>query len=113
MMVVLITCPNRKEGEKIGQSLVSEKLAACVNIVPGLLSIFCWEGKLNKEKEVLLIVKTRNTQFSLLEKRVRQLHSYSVPEVIGLPIVKGSKAYLKWVREMTDQKGGVGKSSKK
>ena len=99
--VILITCPSKKEAKKIGHHLVSEKLAACVNIIPGLISIFYWQGKLNEEKEVLLIVKSRSSCFSKLEKRIRQIHSYSVPEVIALPIVQGSRAYLQWIREMT------------
>jgi periplasmic divalent cation tolerance protein len=111
-IVVFITCPHQKEGQRIGKILVSEKLAACVNIIPGLVSIFNWEGKLNQEKEILLIVKTRSSCFQKLEKRVRQIHSYSVPEVIGLPIVKGSKAYINWLVAMTQGKKAVRKKSK-
>jgi len=112
-MVVLITCPHQKEGQRIGKVLVSEKLAACVNIIPGLVSIFNWEGRLHQEKEILLLVKTRSSCFQKLEKRVRQIHSYSVPEVIGLPIVKGSKNYLNWLIAMTRDKKGSKKKSKK
>ena len=112
-IVVFITCPNKKEGENIGAHLVSEKLAACVNVVPGLKSIFHWDGKLNRENEVLLIIKTKLSCFNKLEKRVLRLHSYSVPEVVGLPIVKGSQKYLKWVREMTNSKKSPGRGPKK
>ena len=100
-IVIFITSPSREEAKRLGFHLVSEGLAACVNIVPGLISLFRWEGRLHEEKEFLLIVKTRTSSFKKLEKRVRELHSYSVPEVIGLPIVQGSKPYLQWVRAMT------------
>ncbi len=100
-VVIFITSPSRGEAKRLGCHLVSEGLAACVNIVPGLISLFRWEGKLHEEREFLLIVKSRTSCFKKLEKRVRELHSYSVPEVIGLPIVEGSKAYLQWVRAMT------------
>jgi periplasmic divalent cation tolerance protein len=81
--------------------LVEERLAACANIVKDIRSVFRWEGKIEDDSEALMVLKTREALFEDLEKRVRELHSYSVPEVIALPIVKGSEAYLSWLQEET------------
>ena len=97
-IVVLVTSPSEEEAERLASGLVEEKLAACVNIVP-ISSLFRWEGKLSKENESLLIIKTRYSLFHNLEKRVKELHSYQVPEIIALPVVAGSKDYLDWVAE--------------
>jgi periplasmic divalent cation tolerance protein len=101
ILVVLVTCPSRNVGEKLGRVLVQEGLAACVNIVPGLTSIYRWEGKICKDTESLLIIKTRRRRLPALTRRVQGLHSYSVPEIIALPLVGGSSAYLSWVRAST------------
>jgi periplasmic divalent cation tolerance protein len=87
--------------EVLGQSVVEERLAACANVVPGLTSIYRWEGKLCRDREVLVIMKTRRPRFQTLARRVRALHPYSVPEIIALPVVAGSPAYLQWVAEST------------
>jgi periplasmic divalent cation tolerance protein len=100
-IVVLITAPSAEEAAKIAKALVEERLAACANIVRDIRSVFRWEGKIEDDSEVLIVLKTREALFEDLEKRVRELHSYSVPEVIALPIVKGSEAYLKWLEEET------------
>lgn len=100
-IVVLITAPSAEEAAKIAKALVEERLAACANIVRDIRSVFRWEGKIEDDSEVLIVLKTREALFGDLEKRVRELHSYSVPEVIALPIVKGSEAYLKWLEEET------------
>ncbi len=97
-IVVLVTSPSEGEAEKLAARLVEEKLAACVNILP-TSSLFRWEGKLSTENESLLIIKTRHSLFHNLEKRVKELHSYQVPEIIALPVVAGSKDYLDWVAE--------------
>jgi periplasmic divalent cation tolerance protein len=101
-MVVLVTCGSEEEAEKIANSLIEERLAACVNIISPVRSIYRWEGKIWDEKEWMLIIKTRKKRFEDLEKKVKSLHSYSVPEIIVLPIVKGSASYLKWLEEMTE-----------
>ena len=101
-MVVLVTCGSEEEAEKIANSLIEERLAACVNIISPVRSIYRWEGKISDEKEWMLIIKTRKKRFEDLEKKVKSLHSYSVPEIIVLPIVKGSASYLKWLEEMTE-----------
>jgi periplasmic divalent cation tolerance protein len=100
-IVVLVTAPSAEEAAKIAKVLVEERLAACANIVKDIRSVFRWEGKIEDDSEALIVLKSREALFEDLEKRVRALHSYSVPEVIALPIVKGSEAYLKWLEEET------------
>jgi periplasmic divalent cation tolerance protein len=101
-MVVLVTCGSEEEGLKIARTLVEERLAACVNLLSPIRSIYRWEGKTCDEKEWLLIIKTKKERFEDLEKKVKSLHSYSVPEIIGLPIVEGTSFYLQWLEEMTE-----------
>ncbi len=100
-IVVLVTCGSEEEGLKIAHALVEERLAACVNLISPVRSIYRWEGKIWDEKEWILFIKTEKERFEELERKVRSLHSYSVPEIIGLPIVEGSASYLKWLEEMT------------
>ncbi len=99
--VVLITTSSQEEAQKIGRTMVEERLFACVNIVSPIQSIFHWEGKLNDEKEALIIAKTKTGLFSEVVKRVKELHSYTVPEVLFLPILHGSESYLNWVETET------------
>ena len=96
--VVLITAPDAETGERIARSLVEEGLAACVNLVPGVRSIFRWEGRVEDETEVLLVTKTRADRLERLGDRVRDLHPYDLPEVLALAAAGGSEAYLDWVR---------------
>jgi periplasmic divalent cation tolerance protein len=100
-IIVLITASSEGEAEKIGSALVNEHLAACVNIVPGVRSLFFWEGKTQNERELLLICKSRQSLLDRIIARVKALHSYAVPEVIALPVVGGSGDYLDWVRKET------------
>jgi periplasmic divalent cation tolerance protein len=100
-IVVFVTCASEEEGLKIANALVEEHLAACVNLISPIRSIYRWEGKIWNEKEWLLIIKTRQDRFGELERKVRSLHSYSVPEIISLPISDGSSSYLKWIKENT------------
>ena len=100
-IVVLITTPSKEEAEKLGNHLVESKLAACVNIVSGVLSIFFWEGKRCQESEALLLIKTKKSLFQPLCEAVLKQHPYSVPEIIALPIVEGSPDYLQWVEDCT------------
>jgi periplasmic divalent cation tolerance protein len=101
-IVVLVTCGSEDEAIKIANALVEEHLAACVNLIAPIRSIYRWEGKIWDEKEWLLVIKTQKDRFKELEKEVKTLHSYSVPEIISLPIVEGSSAYLNWIRENTE-----------
>jgi len=98
-IVIFITAANIKEAERIASALVKEKLAACVNIVEGIKSLFWWQGKVDCSKEVLLMVKSRKSKISKIIRRVKSLHSYEVPEIIALPIVAGEPNYLKWLNE--------------
>ena len=99
--VVLVTCPSRLVGETIGRALVEKRLAACVNVLPGVRSIYRWEGKVQRDSEVLLAIKTRRRHLSALQRMMRSLHPYTVPEIIALPVTGGSAAYLAWVRDST------------
>jgi periplasmic divalent cation tolerance protein len=96
--VVLITAPDADTGASLARALVGERLAACVNLVPGIRSIYRWEGSIEEGDEVLMVVKTRAARCKALRARVNDLHPYDVPEVIELPIGGGSPAYLEWVR---------------
>ena len=100
-IVVLVTCGSEEEALKIAHSLVEERVAACVNLVSPVRSIYRWEEKIWDEKEWILIIKTQKEKFKALEKKVKSLHSYSVPEIISLPIVDGSTSYLSWIDENT------------
>jgi periplasmic divalent cation tolerance protein len=101
-IVVLVTCGSEEEALKIANALVEAHLAACVNLVAPIRSIYRWEGKIWDEKEWLLIIKTQKQRLEELEKKVKSLHSYSVPEIISLPIMEGSSAYLNWIKENTE-----------
>lgn len=100
-LAVLVTCPSRKTGEMVARLLVRERLAACVNVIPGLTSIYRWEGKICRDAEVLLVIKSRRSRLAALTRRVKSLHPYSVPEVIALPVAGGSTSYLSWIRDST------------
>jgi periplasmic divalent cation tolerance protein len=101
-IVVFVTAGSEAEAETIAKALVEERLAACVNILSPIRSIYRWEGKVTDDQERLLIIKTRAERFSAVEARVKTLHSYQVPEVIALPIVQGSEGYLRWLLEEAD-----------
>jgi periplasmic divalent cation tolerance protein len=100
-IVVLVTCGSEDEALKIANTLVEDHLAACVNVVAPIRSVYRWEGNICDEKEWLMIIKTQKHRFEELEKKVKSLHSYSVPEIISLSITEGSSAYLNWIRENT------------
>jgi len=100
-IVIFITASNEDEAVKIAKALVEEKLAACVNIVKNIRSIYSWQGKIEDEPEVLMLVKTQKRLFESLSQKVKELHSYTVPEIITVPIIDGSQDYLKWLKEVT------------
>ena len=100
-LLVLVTVPSHSEGERIGRKLVETKLAACVNIIPHLYSIFFWQGKIVEEGEFLMLIKTMPDRMEELIKKIKKIHSYDVPEIIALPVVSGSSDYIKWVIEST------------
>lgn len=101
VIVVYITAPNEEDAVKISRAVVEERLAGCVNIVKGIRSIYSWQGKIEDDSEVLMIAKTQRHLFGSLKKRVKELHSYTVPEIIALPVVEGSEDYLNWLKEVT------------
>jgi len=98
-VVVFITVGSTEEGEQLARALVEEKLAACVNRIAGVQSTYRWQGQVVTDQEQLLVVKTSAAMFDQLEQRVRELHSYDVPEIVTVPIVRGSAAYLNWLSD--------------
>ena len=104
LLVVLITAPDEAAAVKIAHAVVGPGLAACVNVVPAVRSIYQWEGKLEDSSELLLIVKTTAERFAELERAVIAVHPYSVPEVIALPVTAAFQAYGTWVAEQCRKK---------
>ena len=96
-IVVLVTCPTRAVARRIATALVTRRLAACVNLLSGVESTFRWRGKVDRCREVLLLIKTTRERFGSLARVLVRLHPYEVPEVIALPIIAGSPRYLRWV----------------
>ena len=97
-IIVFMTASNREEAVKIVRTLLEERLIACGNIMDPVSSFFWWKGKIEEEKEVLVIMKSHETLFKKLSKRVTELHSYDIPEILALPIVDGSASYLDWIK---------------
>jgi periplasmic divalent cation tolerance protein len=100
-IVVYVTAGSSAEASRLARALVEERLAACVSQVGPVQSVYHWDGKLEQSEEQLLMVKTKKELFSVLEKKVREMHSYSVPEIVALPIIDGSPAYLRWLEDET------------
>ncbi|MHB8872700.1 MAG: divalent-cation tolerance protein CutA [Myxococcaceae bacterium] len=99
--LVLVTAPNLDKAAELGRTVVEEGLAACANLVPGLRSIYRWEGKVHDEGEVLMLLKTRDALFDALRERIVSLHPYQCPEVLKLAVDAGHAPYLDWVRGST------------
>lgn len=100
-LLTFVTTPDVSAADRIAQALVTERLAACVSIVPGLTSVYRWKGELQRDSEVLLIIKTTRHRFEDLRMRVKELHPYEVPEIIATALEAGDKAYLDWIGDMT------------
>ncbi len=98
---VLLTAPDAETGSRIARTLVEERLAACVNVLPGVRSIYRWQGALHDDAEVLLVAKTRADRCDALAARIREIHPYTLPEVLALPAAGGSPEYLEWVQAET------------
>ncbi len=107
VFLVLCTASSEKAGKKIARQLVKERLAACVNVVPGIWSLFFWEGKICEEREVLILAKTRKGLKQKVAKKIKELHSYAVPEILFLRVAGGDEKYLTWVGKT------IGKKNKK
>jgi periplasmic divalent cation tolerance protein len=101
VLVILVTVVNRKEAVRIGEEMVSAKLAACANIIPRIQSIYRWKGKVVKAQEALLILKSTRPRYRALEKAIKAMHTYETPEIIGLPVKEGLDQYIGWVRSQT------------
>ena len=99
--IVMVTVGNGEEALSIARTLVEEKLVACVNMVPRIRSIFRWKGEICDEEELLLIMKTRSELYPALQNRIRQIHTYEVPEIISFPVTDGLSDYLNWVVDNT------------
>ncbi len=98
--ILLVTVPNIEEGKKIGKFLVESKLAACVNIIHNIISIFRWKGEIEEDNEHLLLIKTIEENNELIIQKINELHSYEIPECIGFKIKIGSQKYLNWITEV-------------
>ena len=101
-IVVFLTAANGEEATRLADMLVGAHLAACVQILPEMESVYRWQGKIERSSEVLLIVKTTSAKFDDLEREVRALHSYDTPEIVAVPILTGSAPYLEWLNQATD-----------
>ena len=96
-LLVFCTCESQAQAEAIADTLVEERLAACVNILPSIRSVYRWQGKIEHAVEVLLLIKTTEARFTAVRDRIPELHSYDTPEVIAVPISAGSEKYLAWI----------------
>ncbi len=97
----LCTCPDRATAERLAQQLVERRLAACVNILPGITSVYLWQGAVAQEAELLLLIKTASERVEAMQQALAELHPYEVPEIISLPIASGHTPYIEWVRQCT------------
>jgi periplasmic divalent cation tolerance protein len=100
-VIALTTLPADADVNTLARTLVEERLAACVNVLPEMTSVYRWQGRVEKDTERQLIVKTTRARITVLWERLRELHPYDVPEFLVLPVLHGNDAYLKWVKEST------------
>lgn len=98
-VVIFITCADKKEADKISGQLIKNRLVACVNIMDKIESVFRWQGKIDRSKEALLIIKSKKAKLAKIIKVVRSIHSYECPEIIAIPVIAGYKPYLRWIDE--------------
>ncbi len=101
-ILVLCTCPSQSEADAVATALLEERLAACVNRVPGIKSLYRWEGRVTHDDEILLLIKTTALRFEHLEQTIKKLHPHETPEIIAIPIIAGSAEYLRWIEESTE-----------
>jgi|SRR5215470_9321376 len=104
-LVVFVTCPTLEDARRIASELVSQRLAACVNIVPGVESVYTWNDQIEVSAENMLIIKTTAQRYDELETRIKALHQYTTPEVVALRIERGLASYLKWLQDSTSRSG--------
>ncbi|OOZ37801.1 divalent-cation tolerance protein CutA [Solemya velesiana gill symbiont] len=103
-LLIYCTCPDLKTAEEIAGQLVDDGLAACVNLVPGIVSIYQWQGERDRAEESLLLIKTSQPRYRELEKKIVTLHPYELPEIIVVPVEQGLPGYLDWVKQCTTEK---------
>jgi len=99
VILIIITVPDAKSANKISAMLVEQRLAACVNTITGVTSLYRWEGELNSDEELILLVKTASDNFDKISMAVKSIHPYDLPEIIAVPVVAGFSPYLKWVKD--------------
>jgi periplasmic divalent cation tolerance protein len=105
--LVLCACPDQATAHNIAEQLVDRQLAACVNILPGITSVYQWQGKRENSQEHLLLIKTTHAAYEALEQALSNLHPYELPEIIAVPIARGSDAYLDWISQSVAPKGST------
>jgi periplasmic divalent cation tolerance protein len=105
-IIIFVTAGTRAEADRIARVLVEERLAACVSRIGGVRSLYRWQGGIEESEEELLVIKTRADRFEAAKKRIEQIHSYSVPEIIAFPISQASRPYLEWLVAQVDEGGG-------
>jgi periplasmic divalent cation tolerance protein len=106
-IVVFMTAPNREEAAQLAEMLVGQRLAACVQILPEIESVYRWQGNIERQQEVLVIAKTTKSKFDELEREVRALHSYDTPEIVAVPLTAGSAPYLEWLHSTVNARAEV------
>ena len=98
IIVVIVTVSGPEEGHRISRAILTCRLAACVTVIPQIESMYWWEGKIVQEREAIMVCKTTKAQFEPLEQKIKDLHSYQVPEIIAVPLVNGSSQYIEWIK---------------
>lgn len=98
ILMVFVTVPGLKDGNRISKEILTSRLAACVTVIPGVRSMYWWEGRIARAKEAMLVVKTTRPQYRRLERKILELHSYEVPEIVAIPLVAGLTQYIEWVK---------------
>lgn len=102
-ILVLTTCNSADTARRLADGLLERQLAACVNILPGIESVYSWKGQIEHDREILLLIKSRQSLYPALEKAIQELHDYELPEVIAVPVGAGSDAYLEWIKTVTSE----------
>lgn len=105
ILMVYCTTADVDEAKMIARTVVERQLAACCNVIPSISSVYCWDGEVKESTEAMLLIKTSQKLYEQLEKEIKMIHSYSVPEIIATPIVTGSTAYFDWIIECLERKG--------
>lgn len=103
--IALTTAGSAEEAERIARALVEERLAACVNVAPGAVSIYRWKGEVSRDEETLLVIKTTRERFQEVRRRIRELHSYELPEAVLLPALDADPEYARWIEEAVSPRG--------